>query len=327
MILGGRRGRIFPMTSSSSSSSASAAEGYRGSIEIPGWEHFYTGKVRDLYRHPSHPKHMLMIATDRLSAFDVVLNETIPDRGRVLTFITEYWLQEFSAWMPAARITCEPTQVPDLPEELHKTLRGRLTWTHVAERVNVEVVLRAYLAGSGFREYQATGRLWDHQLPAGLLNSSKLPEVLHTPTTKAETDEPITWPQAVELIGSKDEATQIHALALRIFHEAAQRAAAKNVVLADTKFEFGRIDGKIVLIDEVMTPDSSRYWPMDAIVAGHEPPSFDKEIVRAYLRSLTDWNRKAPAPHIPADVIAKTRDRYLDICEILTGSLPEGVAR
>ncbi|MCP4094076.1 MAG: phosphoribosylaminoimidazolesuccinocarboxamide synthase [Planctomycetes bacterium] len=311
----------------SSSSSASATEGYRGGIEIPGWDHFYTGKVRDLYRHPAHPGFMLMVATDRLSAFDVVMNETIPDRGRVLTHITEYWLQEFSDWMPAARVTCDPTQVPDLPEEMHDALRGRLTWTREADRVNVEVVLRAYLAGSGFREYKATGRLWDHELPEGLQNSSQLPEVLHTPTTKAEVDEPITWAEAEELIGCKEEAAKIHQLALRIFNGAAERAATKNVVLADTKFEFGRIDGQLVLIDEVMTPDSSRYWPADQIEAGKEPPSFDKEIVRAYLRSITEWDRKAPPPTVPADVIAKTRERYLDICEILTGSLPDCVSR
>lgn len=311
----------------SSSSSASTTEGYRGGMEIPGWDLFYVGKVRDLYRHPNHPGHMLMVATDRLSAFDVVMNETIPDRGRVLTFITEYWLQEFSSWMPAARVTCIPEEVPDLPAEMFDVLRSRLTWTKEADRVNVEIVLRAYLAGSGFREYKSTGRLWDHALPAGLQNSSKLPEVLHTPTTKGDVDLPIDWPQAVELIGSEKEASEIHALALRIFNEASERAAAKNVVLADTKFEFGRIDGQLVLIDEVMTPDSSRYWPIDDIVAGQEPPSFDKEIVRAHLRSVTDWNRKAPGPTIPADVIAKTRGRYLDICEILTGSLPDCVER
>jgi phosphoribosylaminoimidazole-succinocarboxamide synthase len=311
----------------SSSSSASTTEGYRGGMEIPGWDLFYVGKVRDLYRHPNHPDHMLMVATDRLSAFDVVMNETIPDRGRVLTHITEYWLQEFADWMPAARVTCVPEEVPDLPAEMFDVLRSRCTWTRKADRVNVEIVLRAYLAGSGFREYQASGGLWDHKLPEGLQNSSKLPEVLHTPTTKGDVDLPITWEQAIELIGSPEEASQIHALALRIFNEASQRAAAKNVVLADTKFEFGRIDGQLVLIDEVMTPDSSRYWPIDAINPGQEPPSFDKEIVRAYLRSVKDWNRKAPGPPIPADVIAKTRGRYLDICEILTGSLPDCVER
>ena len=310
---------------SSTSSSSATSQGYPGGIEIPGWEFFYKGKVRDLYRHPDHPDHMLMIATDRLSAFDVVMNETIPDRGRVLTHITEYWLQEFADWMPAARITCEPSEIPNLPVELHDDLRGRATWTHNADRVNVEVVLRAYLAGSGFREYKKTGRLWDHALPEGLENSSKLPEVLHTPTTKAEVDEPITWVEAEGLIGSKEEADKIHELALRIFGEASKRAAEKGVVLADTKFEFGRLNGQLVLIDEVMTPDSSRYWPADEIVAGQEPPSFDKEIVRAYLRSLTDWERKPPAPPIPAEVIARTRGRYLEICRILTGSLPAGV--
>lgn len=311
----------------SASPSDLTSQGYAGGVVIPGWDLFYKGKVRDLYRHPNHPKHMLMVATDRLSAFDVVMAETIPDRGRVLTHITEYWLQEFGAWMPAARETCDPAAIPDLPVGFHDALRGRVTWTREADRVNVEVVLRAYLAGSGFREYSKTGRLWDHALPEGLQNSSQLPEVLHTPTTKAEVDEPISWNEAIELIGSEDEAAQIHKLALRIFKEASERAATKGVVLADTKFEFGRLDGKLVLIDEVMTPDSSRYWPKDQIEAGKEPPSFDKEIVRSYLRSITEWDKTSPPPSIPEDVIGQTRERYLDICEILTGSLPVSVSR
>ncbi len=265
---------------------------------------------------------MLMIATDRLSAFDVVMNEVVPDRGKVLTHITEYWFEQVADWLPAARITTDPAQVPDLPEEFHEQLRGRMTWTRVAERVNVEIVLRAYLAGSGFREYKKTGSLWDIPLPEGLQNASKLPEVLHTPTTKAEVDEPITWQQAVEIIGDADEAAKVHELALKLFAQAAESAAERGVVLADTKFEFGRVDGQLVLIDEVLTPDSSRYWPADQIVAGAEPPSYDKEIVREYLRSLKDWNRKAPAPTVPPEVIAKTRSRYLEICEILTGSTP-----
>jgi phosphoribosylaminoimidazole-succinocarboxamide synthase len=265
---------------------------------------------------------MLMIATDRLSAFDVVMEQTIPDRGRILTHITEFWLDQFKDWMPAARITCDPAEVPDLPQEFHEQLSGRLTFTHEADRVNVEIVLRAHLAGSGFREYQATGKLWDVEVPSGLQNSSKLPQVVHTPTTKAEKDEPITWLQAIELIGDADEAAKIHKMALKIFGEASDAAAAKGIILADTKFEFGRLNGELVLIDEVMTPDCSRYWPADDIVEGQEPPSFDKEIVRAYLRTLTDWNRQAPGPNIPDEIIMQTRQRYLDICQILTGSLP-----
>lgn len=302
--------------------SPTASAGYRGGIEIPGWELFYVGKVRDLYRRPGDEQHMLMVATDRLSAFDVVMNETVPDRGKVLTHITEYWFEQVADWLPAARITTDPAEVPDLPKEFHEQLRGRMTWTRVAERVNVEIVLRAYLAGSGFREYTKTGSLWGIPVPEGLQNASQLPEVLHTPTTKAEVDEPITWEQAVEIIGDADEAAKVHELALKLFAQAAERAAEKGVVLADTKFEFGRVDGQLVLIDEVLTPDSSRYWPADQIVAGAEPPSYDKEIVREYLRSLKDWNRKAPAPTVPAEVIAKTRSRYLEICKILTGSTP-----
>ena len=305
-----------------SDSSASHTAGYKGGLEIPGWDLFYVGKVRDLYRHPSHPNKMLMIATDRLSAFDVVMEQTIPDRGRILTHITEFWLEQFKDWMPAARITCEPSEVPDLPQEFHEELSGRLTYTHEADRVNIEIVLRAHLAGSGFREYQATGKLWDVEVPSGLQNSSKLPKVVHTPTTKAEIDEPVTWEEAIELIGDAKEAASIHAMALKIFGEASDAAAAKGIILADTKFEFGRLNGELVLIDEVMTPDCSRYWPADNVVEGQEPPSFDKEIVRAYLRSLTDWNRQAPGPNIPEDIILQTRQRYLDICEILTGSLP-----
>ncbi|MCH2112651.1 MAG: phosphoribosylaminoimidazolesuccinocarboxamide synthase, partial [Planctomycetes bacterium] len=227
--------------------------------------------------------------------------------------------------IPAARVTCDPTQIPDLPEEFHADLVGRVTWTKEAERVDVEIVLRAFLAGSGWREYATTGRLWEHELPEGMQKSSALAEVLHTPTTKDEVDEPITWEQAVELIGNEEDAKLIHQIALDIFNAAGERTAEKGIRLADTKFEFGRIDGQLVLIDEVMTPDSSRYWPADQIHEGQEPPSFDKEIVRAYLRSIESWDKTPPPPPIPAEVIVETRGKYLEICQILTGCLPEGV--
>jgi len=299
--------------------------GYRGGLEIPGWELFYSGKVRDLYRRPGDEQHMLMVASDRLSAFDVIMAETVPDRGRVLTHITEYWLQECAALVPAARITTEPSEIPGLPAEYWEQLRGRVTWTQRAERVDVEIVLRAYLAGSGFREYQASGKMWDHDLPAGLSNSSKLPDVLHTPTTKDEKDLPLRWHEAVELMGSAQEAARVKEISTQLFAAAAARAEQAGVLLADTKFEFGRLNGELVLIDEVLTPDCSRFWPADQVVEGQEPPSYDKEIVRAYLRSLTEWDKTPPPPSIPTDVIAQTRARYLEICKILTGSLPAGV--
>lgn len=299
--------------------------GFRGGLEIPGWDLFYRGKVRDLYRRPGDPEHMLMVATDRLSAFDVVMNETVPDRGRVLTHITEYWLKAVREWMPAARISLQPEDVPGLPSRLHDSLRGRLTWTRVADRVDVEIVLRARLAGSGWREYARSGTLWGQPLPPGLQNSDPLPEILLTPTTKAEKDEPITWEQAVALIGSPEEAEQVRRLAFRLFEEAAGRCEQRGLVLADTKFEFGRLDGGLVLIDEVLTPDSSRYWPAAELRSGREPPSYDKEIVRAHLRGLEDWNRQPPPPPLPAPVLERTRSRYLDLCRILTGSLPPGM--
>lgn len=309
----------------STSPSVDPRAGYHGGLEIPGWNLVYRGKVRDLYQRPGDSEHLLMVATDRLSAFDVVMRETVPDRGRVLTHITEYWLQQVADTIPAARISVLPEEVPDLPAEFHDRLRGRVTWTRRAERVDVEIVLRAYLAGSGWREYEATGRMWEHVLPAGLKKSSRLPGVLHTPTTKDEKDLPITWPEAIELIGDPGEAATIYQVATELFEQAAARAASAGIVLADTKFEFGRLDGKLVLIDEVFTPDCSRYWPAEQVVEGEEPPSYDKEIVRAYLRSLTEWDRTPPPPTIPEDVIARTRARYLEICQILTGSLPAGV--
>lgn len=306
-------------------SSVDPQSGYRGGLEIPGWELFYAGKVRDLYQHPKHPDYMLMVASDRLSAFDVIMRETVPDRGRVLTHITEYWLRQVEDEIAAARVSVEVEEIPELPTELHEALRGRVTWTRRAERVNVEIVLRAYLAGSGWREYAATGRLWEHALPAGLGNSARLPEILHTPTTKDEKDLPITWAEAVQLIGEAARAEQIREISTRLFQMASARAEAAGIVLADTKFEFGRIGDELVLIDEVFTPDCSRFWPAAEIREGQEPPSYDKEIVRAYLRSLSDWDRTPPPPTIPAQVIQQTRERYLEICRILTSSLPAGV--
>jgi len=295
-------------------------------MDIPGWELFYKGKVRDLYRLSGDEQNMLMVATDRLSAFDVVMAECIPDRGKILTHITEYWCKEVSSQVKSARITCVPEEVPGLPDECYDDLRGRMTYTQIADRVNVEIVLRSYLAGSGWREYQATGKLWEFDLPEGLQNSSKLPEVLLTPTTKAEKDEPITWQEAKTIINNDEAAETIQQLAFAIFNETAERTAQKGVLLADTKFEFGICDGELVLIDEVMTPDCSRYWPADKTEPGTEPQSWDKEIVRAYLRSLSDWNQQAPAPPIPAEIVQKTRQQYLEICQILTGGLPEGLS-
>lgn len=306
---------------------AAPERGYRGGLAIPGWELGYRGKVRDVYRRAGDERRLLLVATDRLSAFDVVLNEAVPDRGKILTHITESWTRQVEGWMPVARITVDPAAVPDLPAAARGALRGRATWAWRAERVDVEIVLRAYLAGTGWREYERTGSLWDIPLPPGLRQSSRLPEVVITPTTKSEAkDRPLSWAEAAARIGSPAEAERVRELALRLFRQAAERCAACGVILADTKLEFGRVDGRLLLIDEVLTPDSSRFWPAAEVRPGEEPPSYDKEIVRAYLRGLKDWNRQPPPPPIPPEVIQRTRARYLEICRILTGSLPDGVA-
>ncbi|MFQ5749244.1 MAG: phosphoribosylaminoimidazolesuccinocarboxamide synthase, partial [Planctomycetota bacterium] len=230
-----------------STTQASEREGFRGGIEIPGWELFYSGKVRDLYRRACDPGRMLMVATDRLSAFDVVFAETIPDRGRILTHITEYWVSRPETRIPCARITVRPEEIEGLPARFRDPLRGRVTLAHVADRIDVEVVLRARLAGSGWREYEKTGTLWGQPLPAGLQKSSPLPGIFLTPTTKAEKDEPISWERAIELIGDRNDAARIREMALELFETAARSCRRKRVILADTKFEFGRLDGKLVL--------------------------------------------------------------------------------
>ncbi len=324
-ILGRPLPSIPGMSEASTAHRDRPTAGHAGGLAIPGWELVLRGKVRDLYRHPDHPGHLLLVATDRLSAFDVILRELVPDRGRVLTHVTEYWTRRVEDWLPAARVTTDVAAIPDLPAALNGVLRGRVTWTREAERLDVEIVLRARLAGSGWREYQRSGGLWGLPLPPGLRLGDPLPEVLLTPTTKSEEkDRPITWAEAVAIIGNEEDAERVRELALRLFREAAERAAAAGLVLADTKFEFGRLDGQVVLIDEVLTPDSSRYWPAAEIVPGQEPPSYDKEIVRSWLRS-SGWDFQPPPPPLPAEVVERTRNRYLEVCRALTGGEPEGL--
>jgi phosphoribosylaminoimidazole-succinocarboxamide synthase len=286
------------------------------------------GKVRDVYEIDSD--RILLVATDRVSAFDVVMDQPIPHKGAVLTQITAWWLRQL-ADVPHHMITADASQIVSLIPSLapyRLDLEGRAMLAHKANVFPVECVVRAYISGSGWKEYLATGSLAGEPLPAGMLESAALPEPRFTPATKAESghDENISRAQTREILGPV--ADQLEALSLKLFNFGTQVAAKADLILADTKFEFGERDGQIILIDEVMTPDSSRFWARDSYRAGTTPPSFDKQPLRDYLQHLRDrgeWNGEAPGPHIPPEVVTAMSNRYLEAFRRITGSpLPIG---
>jgi len=275
------------------------------------------GKVRDIYTLPDG--NLLFIATDRISAFDHVLATGIPDKGRILTQLSLFWFDHLRDTIPNHLISAD---VADLPKELaaHKAeLDGRMMIVKRAQMFPIECVARAYVSGSGWKDYQRTGAVCGVPLPSGLRESDKLPEPIFTPAAKNNIghDENITFDQAAKTIGV-EAATKLRDLTLTIFARASSHAASKGILLADTKFEFGLIDGRIALCDEVLTPDSSRYWPAASYQPGGPQPSFDKQFVRDYLESI-HWNKQAPAPALPADVAAKTGEKYLEAYRLLTG--------
>jgi phosphoribosylaminoimidazole-succinocarboxamide synthase len=275
------------------------------------------GKVRDIYTLPDGD--LLFIATDRLSAFDHVLATGIPDKGRILTQLSLFWFEHLRDLIPNHLITAS---VADLPDELtpyRDQLEGRSMLVRKAQMFPIECVARAYVSGSGWKDYQRTGAICGVALPSGLRESDKLPEPIFTPAAKNNVghDENITFDQAANTIGV-EAATRLRDLTLNIFHKASAHAAGKGILLADTKFEFGLIDGRIALCDEVLTPDSSRYWPAASYAPGGPQPSFDKQFVRDYLESI-HWDKQAPAPGLPPEVASKTRDKYLEAYRLLTG--------
>ena len=281
------------------------------------------GKVRDVYEVDTN--RILLVATDRVSAFDVVLDDPVPHKGAVLTQLTAWWLRQIS-FVPNHMISADAEEivreVPALANDL-EALRGRAMLARRATVFPVECVVRAYISGSGWKEYRATGGLAGEPLPAGMLESAKLDHPRFTPATKAESghDENISREQARSVLGSV--ASELERVSLELFRFGSEVAERAGLVLADTKFEFGELDGSVILVDEVMTPDSSRFWARDTWRAGSTPPSFDKQPLRDYLQSLRDkgeWNGDAPGPAIPADVIAAMSRRYLDAFERLTGS-------
>ena len=275
----------------------------------------HRGKVRETYEVDK--ERLLLVATDRLSAFDVVFDQPIPDKGRVLTRLSGWWFRELASLGPTHFLSDDPADLPAAatgPE-----LDGRVMLVRRAQRIDAECVVRGYLAGSGWAEYQRTGAVVGHRLPEGLREADRLPEPIFTPSTKAEVghDENITREQLAGMVGA-ELAAELEERSLALYRAGAERAAQVGLILADTKFEFGWIDGRVALIDEVLTPDSSRFWDGDLYEVGTSPVSFDKQYVRDFV-SASGWNKEPPAPALPDDVIAGTRERYVTAYERLTG--------
>ena len=285
--------------------------------DFPELELYASGKVRDVYRVDN--EHLLFVATDRISAFDYVLATGIPHKGRVLTQLSLFWFDFLKAITQNHLVTADASQYPPLLRKHDDQLRGRSMLVVKAEMVAVECVVRGYLSGSGWKEYQKTGSVCGIKLPAGLRESEKLPEPIFTPATKAASghDENISFAEMVKRAG-RELSEKLRDLSLRIYHTAAGYAAKRGIIIADTKFEFGNTAAGIVLGDEVLTPDSSRFWPAEKYQPGRAQDSYDKQYVRDYLESIR-WNKQPPAPALPDDVAARTSEKYQDAYRLLTG--------
>ena len=272
------------------------------------------GKVRDVYDFGDR---LLIVATDRISAFDWILPSGIPDKGRVLTQISAFWFQELNE--PNHLISTELSDI-DLPAGADRTaLAGRSMVVRKTKVIPVECVVRGYLSGSGWKDYCKTGSICGVELPKGLRESDRLPEPIFTPTTKAEQghDESMTMQQVIDLLG-RDQAIELRERSISVYSRGAEYARSRGIIIADTKFEWGLIGDDMIVIDEVLTPDSSRFWPQVGYQAGGPQPSFDKQFVRDWLET-TGWDKNSPPPELPVDVIAKTRQKYIDAFELLTG--------
>ena len=274
----------------------------------------YEGKVRDMFDLGDR---YLIVTTDRISAFDVIMDDLVPGRGAVLNVMSLAWLARFADLIPNHVITADPQELPEPFAGHARVLGGRSVLVRKAERFPVECIVRGYLAGSGWKSYQKDRTVCGHELPAGLELAGRLPEPIFTPSTKADEghDENIAYEAVVEMIGP-EHAAALRDLSLRLYKEGAAHALAHGVILADTKFEFGLIDGRVTLIDEVLTPDSSRFWPADRHRPGQEPPSWDKQILRNHLETL-DWNHEPPPPALPPEVLERTALRYTEVLNIL----------
>jgi phosphoribosylaminoimidazole-succinocarboxamide synthase len=283
---------------------------------LPGLELYAKGKVRDVYRIGGE---LLIVATDRISAFDYILPTGIPDKGKVLTQLSVFWFEFLRGIVPTHFLTAQVDEYPAVARAFRDQLEGRSMLVKQASMVEIECVARGYLAGSGWKEYRQSGSVCGVPLPAGLQESSRLPEPIFTPATKAQSghDENISF-EAMAAVTGADLAARLRELTLTIYTRAAEYACAKGIIIADTKFEFGMVDGELVLGDEVLTPDSSRFWPLESYQPGRAQNSYDKQFVRDYLERI-HWPKTPPAPPLPADVAAKTSEKYIDAYRALTG--------
>jgi len=284
-------------------------------VDLPGIQKLRSGKVREVF---DLGQTLLFVATDRISAFDVILPDPIPHKGAVLNQISTFWFKRFDD-IKNHFVTADAEQFPEELQQFREQLAGRSMIVKKTKPLPVECVVRGYLAGSGWKEYQESQSVCGIKLPAGLKQASQLPESIFTPATKAEEghDENIDMNRCATILG-EELADRVKALSLEIYSRGRDHAAQRGIIVADTKFEFGMVDGDLLLIDECLTPDSSRFWPKDQYVVGQSPPSFDKQFVRDYLETL-DWGKTPPAPRLPKNVIEKTSAKYLEAFRRLTG--------
>jgi len=285
--------------------------------DIPELKLLSRGKVRDMYELDE--KSVLIVTTDRMSAFDVILEDPIPNKGIILNQLTLFWMKRFESLVPNHIIESDVNNYPEFLQKYKEQLEGRSVIAKKAKPLAVECVVRGYLAGSGYKDYLKTGMVCGHKLPEGLKNSSRFAEPLFTPSTKAEIgdhDENISIEQAAKIIGA-ELCEKVKNLSIEIYNKGRDYAASRGIIIADTKFEFGMVDGVLTLIDEVLTPDSSRFWPADSYEEGKNQASFDKQYLRDWLE-MQDWDKTPPAPRLPEDVAETTTQKYQKIAEILT---------
>jgi len=285
-------------------------------LDLPGIPKIKSGKVREIY-DLGHA--FLLVASDRISAFDVIMPNGIPRKGEVLTQISHFWFEKFASLVPNHLLAGANDPLPANLQPFAASLARRCMIVKKAKPLAIECIVRGYLSGSGLKEYKKSQTVCGIQLPAGLTESAELPEPIFTPSTKAEAghDENISFDEACKIVGT-ELATQARDLSLMIYKAGRDYARQRGIIIADTKFEFGLFEGKLILIDEVLTPDSSRFWPANQYAPGKAQPSFDKQFVRDYLETLT-WDKTPPGPALPADVVAKTSAKYLEAYEKLTG--------